>query len=157
MNILTKVNNEAANTSHIYLYKEGIFYEAYERSAYAFSIFIKRFKLKRAYSKTVGSDVISLGFPISGIENMLVGREYTKDESDNICMTWNEDETIVASAYEEWRMQVKNECTPSTPRLPKSHDVDVVTMIREFPIEIKSPIECILFLGELKKICSQHT
>lgn len=64
MNALTHIlSTERNNTSHIYLYREGIFYKAYERSAYAFVTTVQQFMVKKKFFKCTNCEVVSIGFP----------------------------------------------------------------------------------------------
>lgn len=55
----------------IWLYLEGSFYKAYERSAFAFCTRVKEYKVLRKESKTLGRDIPYVGFPISAKERTL--------------------------------------------------------------------------------------
>ena len=68
MTIQDIVNMEKENKDSIVLLKEGIFWKAYEMSAYLFHTYIKPFKLLRKYVETIKGDVVSLGFPVAGTE-----------------------------------------------------------------------------------------
>ena len=57
------IDREDQNTDSIWLYREGMFMKAYERSAFFAHTLIHEFKLSERYIKTVNMDVISLGFP----------------------------------------------------------------------------------------------
>ena len=59
------ISRESQNEDSIYLYREGMFMKAYERSAFFAHTLIHEFKLSKRYIKTVNMDVISLGFPES--------------------------------------------------------------------------------------------
>ncbi|MCQ2116519.1 MAG: hypothetical protein MJY76_00010 [Bacteroidales bacterium] len=64
---------EEANTAVIRLYLEGTFYKAYERSAFAFCTRIKDYKVLRKESKTLGRDILYLGFPMAALDKTLGG------------------------------------------------------------------------------------
>ena len=59
------ISRESQNEDSIYLYREGMFMKAYERSEFFAHTLIHEFKLSKRYIKTVNMDVISLGFPKS--------------------------------------------------------------------------------------------
>ncbi len=65
---------EASNQYVIHLHKEGLFYVAYERSCYAFHRYIKPFKLAKRFVKSVGQEVVKLGFPVSSLEKLIGGK-----------------------------------------------------------------------------------
>lgn len=60
MNALTHIlSTERNNTSHIYLYRESIFYKAYERSAYIFVTTVQKFMAKKKFSKCTNQQIHS--------------------------------------------------------------------------------------------------
>ena len=68
-----KQNNE------IILHREGIFYIAYEHSAWLFSVVLHSFKVKKVYVKCVAQEVVSIGFPMASLEKMAVDCEMADD------------------------------------------------------------------------------
>ncbi|MCD7940389.1 MAG: hypothetical protein LUH50_10190 [Bacteroides intestinalis] len=59
----------------IYLYKEGVFWKAYQYPAYRIAERQKNFKLKKKFVKTVSQEVVSLGFPEVTLERIFGGQE----------------------------------------------------------------------------------
>lgn len=58
------ITAEASNTDRIILYREGLFWKAYERSAYALCSQIRPLKPTRKVLKNLGGgDLVSVGFP----------------------------------------------------------------------------------------------
>ena len=53
------IDREDQNTDSIWLYREGMFMKAYERSAFFAHTLIHEFKLSKRYIKIVDMDVIS--------------------------------------------------------------------------------------------------
>ena len=62
---------EENNTGVIRLYLEGTFYKAYEHSAFAFCTRIKDYRVLRKESKTLGRDILYVGFPMSALDKTL--------------------------------------------------------------------------------------
>lgn len=54
---------EKTNKDRIYLYREGIFWKAYERSAFYLSGPGGKLKPTKKFIKSVGDSIISVGFP----------------------------------------------------------------------------------------------
>ncbi len=54
---------EQQNYGKIILHKEGVFWVAYERSAYLFHTNVRHFRISRRFIKTIQKEIISLGFP----------------------------------------------------------------------------------------------
>jgi len=74
---------EATNTDRIILYREGLFWKAYERSAYALCSQVRPLKPTRKVLKALrGGDLISVGFP-SASESATLGGLETVERSDN--------------------------------------------------------------------------
>lgn len=59
------LETEATNFRSIHLFREGLFYRAYQHSAFQFINNVKSFKAVKKYYKAVGGDVVVLGFPTS--------------------------------------------------------------------------------------------
>jgi mannosyltransferase OCH1-like enzyme len=64
--ILIKENN---NSGQIILHKEGLFWRAYEQSAYLFSKYVRKYQVVRKHFKNVEKDIVFLGFPHSAKED----------------------------------------------------------------------------------------
>ena len=54
---------EKANNCNILLLQEGMFWRAYEKSAYLFVKHIKEYALTKRFYKNIGQDIVYLGFP----------------------------------------------------------------------------------------------
>ncbi len=73
---------EANNTDRIALYREGLFWKAYERSAYALCTQVRPFKPTRKILKTLaGGDIVSVGFPTHAADRILAGLRRLDDSS----------------------------------------------------------------------------
>lgn len=101
---------EDANTSKIYLHREGDFLRAYEHSAYFFHRYVSDFKLSRRFIQVVNRYVISLSFPSATLKKWLYAypcQEYTKDILVcDIEKPWNEIE------YQNWTELARIEANP---------------------------------------------
>ena len=62
---------EESNGGVIRLYLEGTFWKAYERSAFAFCTRVKDYKVLRKESKSLGRDILYVGFPTAAAEATL--------------------------------------------------------------------------------------
>lgn len=68
-NLSEILQNESTNTGAIFFYREGVFYKAYERSAYLFVKYVKPFQVKKRMVKSVKQEVVSIGFPTNSLIN----------------------------------------------------------------------------------------
>lgn len=141
-NLLEILALEQENHSSIYFYREGVFYKAYEQSAYLFVHHIKPFQIKKRYVKSVKREVISVGFPTNSLYNYFSKEKVTELE---ICAKVDLDKMFDLAEFEQWKNSV-----PLMEELPKnaagnlkdsnnktsvnvtSQEKNVVTQIRMF-------------------------
>jgi len=64
MTIAEKIQISADETKFT-LFKEGLFYKCYNEDALIFTENVKEYKVNAKYIKSVGADVLSLGFPLT--------------------------------------------------------------------------------------------
>ena len=94
---------EANNTDRIALYREGLFWKAYERSAYALCTQVRPFKPTRKVLKTLaGGDIVSIGFPAIAADRILAGL-VRLDESSAAAMLLAAPRSIVESDFLAWK------------------------------------------------------
>ena len=151
------LKTESENTDKIHFYREGVFYKAYERSAYIFVTRIKPFMVKRLFIKCVNREVVSIGFPTNSLRSYFAADKITEKGNEVEVIL---DTAIVPDDFEKWREGiamtpaketiVKNKNTHITSEAVGSDEL-IVTKIKTFPIEVKTPLECMIFLSELKK------
>ena len=140
------ISIEDTNIQKIYFYREGIFYKAYERSAYAFVTHCRDFKVKRRYYKAVNCEVVSIGFP-----SACLGKYFPKDKVQEIQegVEIELDNMLDVESYEEWKSTISHDNSKMNGNLS---DAEVAMKIKNFPIEVKTPLDCMLFLSELKTL-----
>ena len=71
--LLEIVSKEKESTPVINLYSEGLFYKAYDRSAWLCCNHFQKFKVSCRFVKSVGGHVLSIGFPQSSLEKWTAG------------------------------------------------------------------------------------
>lgn len=141
----------------IILHQEGIFYIAYEHSAWLFCSFVHAFKVKRQYVKCVSQDVVSIGFPMSSLKKF-IDEDSVVADGGIAKVTLPEEKIAFAESFEEWRSKQASEalCTgDKTGEENVTRELNhssVIDRIRDFPLECKTPLECMLFLSEIKKL-----
>lgn len=91
---------ESRNTDKIYLHLEGIFWKAYERSAFAFIHRISRYKASKRYVKYLDAKVVSLGFPDASRTKVLGDRPLLSESEDMLVLDAG---TIDAEEYGQWK------------------------------------------------------
>lgn len=149
------IEREKTNTGKIFLYKEGIFYKAYERSAYAWIRNVCEYEVKRRYVKTIGCEIVYIGFPTNIVSQRL--SDYSYSIEDNKVEINLEDFIVNEPEFELWKSGVSRK---ESRQLSETDDVTgadrIMQEIMRFPIETSTPMECMMFLSELKKLCSKN-
>ena len=145
MKIEDNLKKEDQNKDKIYLYAEGIFWKAYERSAFLFFKNLKSYNVKTRFYKKVNRDVKYLGFPMSSL-NKIINDNYTVNEivpEKELSISGLVPVNMIE--YEEWctKQSVNNENT-------KSDCDDLMSRISHFPVLQKSPLECQNFIIQLQ-------
>ncbi|WP_321480767.1 hypothetical protein [uncultured Bacteroides sp.] len=122
---------ESSNEDCIFLFREGIFYKAYERSAFAFVTGFASFAVKKRYVKRVGSEVVSIGFPIASLLRHFNSKD-VQESPDGVTVQLNK--AIDVQAFENW----KSEITFSEVKkaLPKEefflNEREIITKLKSF-------------------------
>lgn len=150
--------NAPANT--IRLIKSGEFYRAFNHSAWLFQCCIAEHKVMRKFIKALNSYVYYVGFPEKSLFNNIGERKSTNTEM-GFDIELSVDEIPEEAGYETWKTTVETEQSSkgdfnSLP--PAGYDAErmVIRLLRDFPIESKSMVECVMFLAELRKILNNQ-
>lgn len=154
-----KFENEApANT--IRLVKSGEFYRAYNHSAWLFQCCITEHKVMRKYIKSLKTDIYYIGFPEKSLFNNIGERKSTKTEY-GFDIELMEFEVPDEDAYETWKTTIETEQSSkgdfhSLPLAGADAEREVIKLLRDFPLESKTMIECTVFLSELRKLLNNN-
>ncbi len=196
------IRAEADNTDRIILYKEGLFWKAYERSAYILCTQVWPFKpTKRCLKSLGGGHIVSVGFPWKHEDKHIraLERKHSSDERLILAAV----SAIDPADFEAWKALLPLH-TPAAPRragevaaadpepprqaaytppivtcmpdelpsvlteedtsyerlpLPAERAADftlstacvVAERIRQFNLAESTPMECMLFISDLKK------
>ena len=159
MSIKEIVEAEKSNTSKIYLYREGLFFRAYEVSAFALCSFVHPFKvIKRQLKVLNGEEVAYVGFPASSEDKYLNGRNII--ESDDAHKVIGLTEPIDLNAFVEWKKGIElKESTQtgsmtSNSTMPESaghiDSGSIIRMVRDFNVANSTPMQCMMFIAQLQ-------
>jgi hypothetical protein len=158
MSIHEIVTIEDQNTGEIHLHKEGIFWKAYQQSAYLFTREVKAFKVSKKLVKAVGREVVSLGFPQQTLATYLEETQWNEiDEKHRLITGYS----LQAEDYRGWL-----ESLPLTVKKPAGSvpvneqakhqqltdsECTALSSLREFRVERSTPMDCMLFVVSLQK------
>ena len=159
MNIKEIVEAEKKNTCRINLYREGLFFRAYEASAFALCSFVHPFKvIKRQLKVLNGEEVAYVGFPASSEDKYLNGRNII--ESDDAHKVIGLTEPIDLNAFVEWKKGIELKestqtgCMTSNSTMPESDGhIDagsIIRMVRDFNVANSTPMQCTTFIAQLQ-------
>ena len=141
------------------LFKEGLFYKCYNEDAMVFVNRVKNYKVSSKFVKSIGAEVLSLGFPAS--------------ETDKEHLTLQSiSEAIEATVYKEkpygivfsLKMDIKQNFLEYFEEIQKSKNIVaetlleynttpkdlIVKMIQEFDLANSTPMQGLAFIQELK-------
>jgi len=134
------------SSKHILLYKEGVFWVAYEQSAYYIAQY-KGYKPTKKYFKNINQTIVSVGFP--NIEVLL-----NEIEQNNSIQSIKKTDTTIEillqksvniTDVELWKENIlqKNQEKPTS-------KASIEQLVKAFPLANKTPMEAFLFIKELQ-------
>lgn len=174
MNCKLIVEQESQNTSEIRLYREGLFWKAYERSAYAFYTRVKPFKLTKRYVKLLSDELVSLGFPASQLTVLFPADRISLQTDEQVCIRT---EPIDVDAFPAWKAGIalmpagngkKTEqaakqdmppvcaVTPFLPDMDETAAKQVVLKLMDYNLADSTPMETMQFVSELKMLLKRQ-
>ena len=101
MTIREHYQRELGNADRITLLKEGLFWKAYERSAYLVILRGFDFQVHWHTSKECPEGVVSLGFPEVSLEKVAGGLKAV--ESTETKLVFEADRTVSEGAFQQWK------------------------------------------------------
>lgn len=144
MKIQDILNTE--DNKNIYLHKEGLFWRAYEYSAFAFVKNLKPYHGKKKFIKKVGSEIAYIGFPDSVLDTILEmckQKGYAYHKVDHLITI---ELNTKMEGFEPW----KNEIDLEEINKPKKEEPSIIEQIVNFPLAAKTPMEAQQFLYDLQ-------
>ena len=159
-----KKRTEPLHFRQVHLWADGSFYRAYEYSAWLCVRYIKQFKVTRRAIKSVGTDMLFVGFPQTSLEKLLIDGVTVQDKDDKNRLLTLPQELVIpdnGSTLEEdfrnWRDTIPLSESKSLEEDKLKFKANPVSLtgimknILEFPVESSTPLDCLHFIVELKK------
>ena len=153
------IEAEAGNNGSIIPYREGLFWKAYEKSAYAVCTQIKPLKaIKRRLKSLGGGEIVSVGFPCKHEQKYIGSLEHMETMPDRLVLRTLK--PIDGQRFEEWKQELSSEhsvvgrrdaCVQTLSRSNIPHG-ELIMRIRMFNLAESTPMDCMLFVNELKKM-----
>lgn len=155
----------------IHLFREGTFYRAYEWSAWLCCRYMNQFKSTRREQKTELKDdttAVFIGFPITSLAKYLPeGAQVVTNDDKSVAVTLQAavlPETGNAESLAEDFRHWKNSVPLAQPKrtslreelkggveMHPHHLSEVMLRVLSFPVEQKTPMECMAFIAEVKQ------
>ena len=153
----------------IHFCKEGNFYRAYEFSAWLAFRFAGELNVTRRYSKAANGDIMMVGFPLASLPKFTPEGVTPVFSEDGQLMTmtipaysFKEDETLekLKEEFKNWKHSVEASNKkghesgggkPTQQQVKSSCLTEIMHKIISYPIEQRSPLECMGFLADMKK------
>ena len=132
--------------ANIFLHNEGLFWRAYEYSAFAFIKNIKPYNTKKKFIKIVNSDIVFIGFPATTLHTILdlcKQKGFVVNKNDKLI-------TIELKTKKEGFGIWKNEIEITESNKTKNDDSTLSERIANFPLATKTPMEAQRFLYKLQ-------
>ena len=163
--------NTLEQCTAIHLFREGTFYRAYEWSAWLCQRFFPELKVTHRLLKS-GDDIVFVGFPLTSIDRYTPQGATiapTGENSIDIILpadvlpadaktemlagdftNWIQSQPLTEASKKKVEESRVEAARNAHPRL-----TDVMLRILAFPIEQRSPMECMVFLADMKKQISE--
>ena len=156
MQVKDIVTLEKDNYTNIYLLREGLFWRAYEKSAYLFTSHIKPYQLNKKYYKNVDCELVYCGFPAKALEKLIAkasGQEILYEENmiSIIGFEQTDHEAFIGWKNGLYNLLEENEPAYSAYKNDQNLKDQVFKRIRNFNIASSTPLDCQKFLVELQK------
>ncbi|MDR1698536.1 MAG: hypothetical protein LBR75_01750 [Prevotellaceae bacterium] len=167
MIIKEKIQHNGQN--EIRLYKEGVFWVAYEQSAYWVHL-QKGYKATKRFVKTANQEVVSAGFPDSALAGIMMTEQTqasTIQKTEKMCIIVLK-QTIDMEKFEVWKKRLSPQPPDSLPcqitkstiysddfvgNSPPEEKLEkvLIEQLRNFDISNATPMACMVFLSEMQK------
>ena len=161
MTLREQLEREKNNNNLVFLSPEGLFYKAYERSAFILCTQYQALKPSCKYVKYLnGAGIISVGFPqssLSKVEEVLERCPMRENGSDGpvfFAKTLISEQDYILWKDEQFRIYPKEQISLSETS-EKSEDDELRSAILHYPLESKTPLECMMFLVQLKQMAGK--
>ncbi len=158
MTIKEKIQYSADKTRFT-LFKEGLFYKCYNEDAMVFANRVKNYKVLSKFVKSIGAEVLSLGFPVNqtnkghltlqAISEVIEASEY-KEKPYGIVFSLKKDIKQNYLKYFEEIQESKNIVAETLLEYNTTTKELLVKMIQEFDLANSTPMQGLVFIQELK-------
>lgn len=142
MTVLEKITLQKQKPLKVILFKEGIFYKAYNEGT--FLLRSKNYKVAVKAYKKIDQQVLSIGFPASVFEKLKTEFVLENFETYSSFTTTENYNTL---DYINWKTQI---IKSKTNLLNNTTHQQILTQLKNYPLANKTPIEVFVWLAKLQ-------
>lgn len=131
--------NLAAQLGKLYLFKEGVFYKAYNQNAMWFVQNIKPYKVTVKHIKYLNQEVFSVGFPVNYLDTLNFNNKILKTNdctTNTLCYTITQKNNN-PKKYTNWCASLPKQKVP----IIKIKRTEIIKQLQNFEMANKTPIE----------------
>lgn len=145
MTLPEKLNLQEQNTNKVFLFKEGVFYKAYNEGVFLLKDLNYKINTKQlAKTKEV---YVSIGFPLSVLCKLKETNVATKVKTEGV-VSLNAPFNFKIEAFKNWKQQqLINTQVTITNKLNKNH---ILEEIKNYPLANKTPIEVFTWVAAIQ-------
>jgi hypothetical protein len=146
------------SASEVRIYKEGVFWIAYEQSAYII-LLVKDLRPTKKYIKKIGKEIVSVGFPDSVLDKIV--SMFTLTERHDTLIVMQTDSPCDGIAYQQWKDRLEitapSRVAVTATRKTVLHEekdepeLSLSKRILAFDMGNSTPMQCFIFLNELQQ------
>lgn len=165
MNTLKSITlEEDENTGFIHLYKEGIFWKAYNHSAFLLCTQVRKLKVNQRVTKSCGDNVVFyVGFPVVYQERTLPATLTIITASDTR-LTLAAPQKFDAKAYAVWCSEFKvkpsnvdyTNLSDSNQGANSVKEALVIDAINNFDLANSTPLDALNLVNKLQQLLLSH-
>ncbi|PQJ81928.1 hypothetical protein [Polaribacter glomeratus] len=147
---MASINEKIKHSSvfRVNLYKEGVFWLAYEQSAY-YVWLLKGYKPTKKRYKKMNKEVVQIGF--SKVDALLENQNISAVTRQDAFISFNTIIPIEISKFEIWKNNLTSAAVAAKPTaINKNIQQEIIESISFFDCINKTPVEAMLFINELK-------
>ncbi len=144
---------EDQNSEKIFLFREGYFFRAYNRSAMRFSQNVKSVKILKKYIKYLETDIFYCGVPKNCVEEIKRISEkngWGSDVSEDLVVIFGV--PVLEEDFEGWKAQIPAIEPIAKNNVSRKKEAFILKKLKDFPIDEKTPHEAIRFVYELQEL-----
>ncbi len=165
-----RLRQDLQQSSVIHLMKEGTFYHAYEWSAWLCFRYVAQLKAtRRLFANSISESMVFVGFPVNSLPKYTPeGANIVESDDGGLDMilplsVFQPETTLdnLHSDFENWKQsvplteksknKVKEEKYGVSAAERPARLTDVMREIVSYPLEQHSPMECMMFVAEMKQ------